>query len=317
MSSRSGAAPPVVRKLNVLLLALLGLLGGREARVRAQDARREDTGLTGAISEEEFKALHERPHDGSPAPRGEMLGLGTGPTQDRAYLSLPINAREGGAAPRGALVVIHEWWGLNDNVKHWTDRLAAEGYAALAVDLYGGQVATTADEAMALMKAVEQERALARLRAAAAFLRTDPRARAPGGREDAPAPKLGVIGWCFGGAQALQLAIAGPPQAAHTQDDPDLAAAVIYYGRLETDPARLRSVKAAVLGIFGTRDRSIPQETIDAFDRGLTEAGVVHELHRFDAEHAFANPSNPRYQSEAAAEAWARVQTFLARHLRP
>lgn len=286
----------MVRKLNVLLFALLGLLGGREARVRAQDARREDTGLTGAVSEEEFKALHERPHGDSPAPLGEMIALGA----DRAYLSLP----PGGAAPRGALVVIHEWWGLNDNVKHWTDRMAAEGYAALAVDLYGGQVATTPDEAMGLMKAVEQEKALARLRAAAAFLRTDPRARE---RADAPAPKLGVIGWCFGGAQSLQLAL----------NDPDLAAAVIYYGKLETDPARLRSIKAAVAGVFGTRDRSIPQETVDAFDRGLTDAGVVHEVHRFDAEHAFANPSNPRYQSEAAAEAWARVRTFLARHLRP
>ena len=202
--------------------------------------------------------------------------------------------------------MIHEWWGLNDNVKHWTDRMAAEGYAALAVDLYGGQVATSSTEAMALMQAVAQERALAlaRLRAAATLLRTDPRAR---GGADAPAPKLGVIGWCFGGAQSLQLAL----------NDPDLAAAVIYYGQLEADPARLRSIKAAVLGVFGTRDPSIPQETVDAFDRGLTDAGVVHELHRFDAEHAFANPSNPRYQSEAAAEAWARVRTFLARHLRP
>jgi carboxymethylenebutenolidase len=288
----------VVRKLNVLLLALLGLLGGREARVRAQDARREDTGLTGAVSEDEFKALHERPHDDSPAPRGELLTLGA----DKAYLSLP----PGGAAPRGALEVIHEWWGLNDNVKHWTDRMAAEGYAALAVDLYGGQVATTPDEAMALMKGVQQEQALARLRAAATWLRTDPRARGGPGA-DARAPKLGVIGWCFGGAQSLQLAL----------NDPDLAAAIIYYGKLETDPERLRSIKAAVLGVFGTRDRSIPQETVDAFDRGLTAAGVTHELHRYDAEHAFANPSNPRYQSEAAAEAWARVRTFLARHLRP
>lgn len=280
----------MVRRLNVLLLALLGLIAGREARVRAQEGRREDTGLTGAVSEEEFKAMHERPHDRSPAPRGQMLALG----QDQVYLSLPPT----GAAPRPALIVVHEWWGLNDNVKHWTDRLAAEGYAALAVDLYGGKVATTPDDALASMKAVDPAVALSRLRAASDFLRKDARVQAP---------KVGVIGWCFGGAQSLQLAL----------NDPELSAAAIYYGKLETDPAKLRSIKAAVIGIFGTRDRSIPQETVDAFDRGLTEAGVTHEVHRFDADHAFANPSNPRYQSEAAAEAWARVRTFLARHLRP
>lgn len=283
-------SPLVVRKLNVLLLALLGLIAGREARVRAQDARREDTGLTGAISEDEFKALHERPHDRSPAPRGQMVEL----TPDhRAYLALPS-----GEGPHPALVVIHEWWGLNDNVKHWTDRFAAEGYAALAVDLYGGRVATTADEAMGLMKGVDQEQALARMKAAEAFLRSDPRVRAT---------KVGAIGWCFGGSQALQLAL----------NDPDLAAAVLYYGRLVTDPERLRSIRAAVLGVFGARDRSIPQETVDAFERGLEQAKVAHEVHRFDADHAFANPSNPRYQSEAAADAWARARTFLARHLRP
>lgn len=282
--------PLVVRKLNVLLLALLGLIAGREARVRAQDPRRDDTGLTGAISEDEFKALHDAPHDRSPAPKGQMIELAP---DHRAYLSLP--AREG---PHPALVVIHEWWGLNDNVKHWTDRFAAEGYAALAVDMYAGRVATTSDEALSLMKGVDQAAALARMKAASAFLRADPRVRAP---------KVGAIGWCFGGGQALQLAL----------DDPELSAAVIYYGRLTTDPERLRSIRAAVLGVFGTRDRSIPQETVDAFEQGLAKAGVTHEVHRYDADHAFANPSNPRYQSEAAAEAWARVRTFLARHLRP
>ncbi len=286
--------PLVVRKLNVLLLALLGLVAGREARVRAQDARREDSGLTGAISEDEFKALHERPHDRSPAPKGLTVELAP---DHRAYLSLPP-----GDGPHPALVVIHEWWGLNDNVKHWADRFAAEGYAALAVDLYGGRVATTSDEALALMKGVDQEQALARMKAATAFLRADPRVR--GGAE---AVEVGAIGWCFGGAQALQLGL----------DDPELGAAVIYYGRLVTDPERLRSIRAAVLGVFGTRDRSIPQETVDAFDRALEQANVTHEVHRFDADHAFANPSNPRYQSEAAAEAWARARTFLARHLRP
>jgi carboxymethylenebutenolidase len=160
-------------------------------------------------------------------------------------------------------------------------------------------VATTPDEALAAMKAVAPEVALERMSAGVERLKGDARVLPL---------KVGVIGWCFGGAQALSLALARA----------DLAVAVIYYGRLVTDPERLRSIGAKVIGIFGTRDRSIPQETVDAFERGLEQAGVVHEVHRFDADHAFANPSNARaYQSASAAEAWSRVRAFLARHLRP
>lgn len=281
------------RTLAALLALFCATFG---APAKAQDpppARREDGQApeTGPLSEEEFKALHTLRQDGNPVLRGEAVKVG----DDTCYLSKPAHAAPGGPA----VVVIHEWWGLNENVKHWADRLAAEGYTALAVDLYGGQVATTPDQAMGLMKAVDPAVAVRRLQAAAAYLRETPTIKAG---------RLGSIGWCFGGAQSLALA----------QNDPALACAVIYYGGNPPQEAKaVEAVKAKVIAIYGTKDHSIPPERVAAFDKALTDAKVEHEVHRYDADHAFANPSNPRYQSEAAADAWAKVKAFLARHLKP
>lgn len=270
----------------LLLLAFASFLLG--PRLRAQDAPAQGAG--GAISEEEFKALHELKQGAPPKLDGQAQRVG----EDGCYLSLPRDAKPG----LPALVVIHEWWGLNDNVKHWADRFAAEGYAALAVDLYGGTVATTPDAAMAAMKAVDPAVAVRKLKAAVEFLRTDPRVKAT---------KVASIGWCFGGSMSLKLAL----------NEPTLSAAVVYYGaNPETDPKALAAIECPVVGVFGTRDKAIPQATVDALEKGLKEAGVTSEVHRFDADHAFANPSNPRYAAGPAAEAWAKVRAFLTRHLR-
>ena len=130
-----------------------------------------DTGLTGILSEEGFKALHQLSTEKAPKPAGVMIDL----AGSKAYLSLPAGAK----APLPGVIVIHEWWGLNDNIKHWSDRLAADGYAALAVDLYGGKVATTPDEAMAAMKLVKDDEAFKVLLAAREFLAKDERVHAP------------------------------------------------------------------------------------------------------------------------------------------
>lgn len=244
---------------------------------------------TGVLSEEAFKALHEHRDGNAPAPTGEMIELdGTG-----AYLSLPPGAK----TPVPAVVVIHEWWGLNGHIKHWADRLAADGYAALAVDLYGTKVATTPDEAMALMKSVDNEAARKTLGAAHRFLAEDPRIAAN---------KRGVIGWCFGGGWSLQ----------HALSTPDLDAAVVYYGRLVDDPQALSSISAPVLGVFGNLDEGIPPASVDAFEGAMKEAGRPLKVLRFDAPHAFANPSSKRYREEAAASAWTEVRAFLAENLR-
>ena len=240
----------------------------------------------GGLSEREFKALHELTSEKAPAPQGEELEVGGA----KAYLSLP----EG--EPKAGLVVIHEWWGLNDNIRHWSDRLASAGYAALAVDLYGGTVATTPDEAMAAMKSVDEKKAKAVLQAAHEFLGSD---------ERVSVSKRGVIGWCFGGAWSLQHALATE----------DLDVAVIYYGRLETDPAKLKAIKASVIGVFGNQDEGIPPAKVDEFEAALKEAGVKYEIHRYDANHAFANPSGGRYNHDAAAKAWKKVSAFLQAEL--
>jgi carboxymethylenebutenolidase len=196
------------------------------------------------------------------------------------------------------MLVIHEWWGLNEHIKHYADRLAAEGYASLAVDLYGGEVATTPDRAMELVKSVSPKKAQGMLTAAHQFLAEDSRIQAS---------SRGVIGWCFGGGWALQHAV-------HAKD---LDAAVMYYGRVVTDVDRLRDIEAPILGVFANNDESIPPDQVDAFDQALDRADVRHQIERYDAEHAFANPSSARYDEAAAAKAWEKTSAFLAESLKP
>jgi len=259
----------------VLLVACLAALGLAEEKF--------------PISEKEFKELHELTKEERPRPLGTMVKVG----DMQAYLTLPK-----GGAPRPGIVVIHEWWGLNEHIKYWADRLAADGYAALAVDLYEGKVATTRDDAMQYMKSVDPAKAIARLKAAHAFLVKDSRTKAP---------KTGCVGWCFGGGWSLKLALA----------EPELDAAVIYYGRLVTDPEKLKAIKANVLGVFGNQDRGIPPATVAKFEKALVEAKVEHAILRYDAKHAFANPSSGRYDEKSAADAWEHVRAFFAKHVGP
>lgn len=248
---------------------------------------------TGGVSEEEFKKMHELSKEKPPAPKGETIEL---PGGSKAYLSLPKDPKNK-TAPFPAVIVIHEWWGLNDHIRHWSDRLAAEGYAALAVDLYGGKVATDANQAMELMKGVDSAKATEIVKAAHGFLRKDPRVAAT---------KVGSIGWCFGGHWSLECAL----------NIPELDACVLYYGTLVTDPAELKKIKAPVLGIFGKKDKSITPDKVAAFDKALTEAKVEHAIESYDADHAFANPSGTRYDEESAKQAWEVARAFLAKKLR-
>jgi len=242
------------------------------------------------VDEAGFKALHQLKADQAPPPRGEMLNLSDG---SRAYLSLPE-----GQAPFPALVVIHEWWGLNGHIKHWSDRLANSGYAAIAVDLYGGKVADNPDDAMAYMKTVDGAAAKKTLLAAYELLGNDPRVKAN---------KRGSIGWCFGGKWSLELALAAP----------ELDAAVVYYGHVETNAERLADLQAPLLAIFGTRDEALDPSFVEKFSFGLEQAGdKSFEVVSFDGAHAFANPSGERYEEESAAKAWAKVQAFLGQQLR-
>jgi carboxymethylenebutenolidase len=179
-----------------------------------------------------------------------------------------------------------------------TRRLAGEGYVALAVDLYEGGVAEERGEARRLMQAAlaRPERILDNLRAAHRFL-----------TQEQGAPRTGSIGWCFGGGWSLQAALALPGE---------LDASVMYYGRVESDPARLAALETPLLGLFGGEDRGIPVEAVRAFERELTALGKPAEIRIYEgADHAFANPSGTRYQPEAAEDAWRRTLEFFRTNL--
>lgn len=211
------------------------------------------------------------------------------------FLARPVGS-EGADLP--GLVVIHEWWGLNENIQEMTRRLAEQGYVALAVDLYG-EVAADSDHAQELMRAAmsNAEVSTENLRQAVAYLRS---------REGAS--EVGVIGWCFGGAWSLRTALAMPDE---------IGATVIYYGQLETDRARLAVLDMPILGIFGAEDEGIPVAQVRTFEETLRGLGKDAEIHVYEgADHAFANPSGERYDAEAAEDAWAKTLTFLDEHLK-
>ncbi len=212
------------------------------------------------------------------------------------YLAKPA----GGGADLPGIIVIQEWWGLNDNIRSMARQLAAQGYTALAVDLYQGQVASDPETARSLMsESMGREAELEQnLRQAYAYL-----------TDQAAAPRVGVIGWCFGGGWSLRTALMLPGE---------VDGAVIYYGHLITDPERLAALDAPLLGIFGAEDGGIPIESVREFEVALHDLGKDAHVVVYDgAEHAFANPSGTRYDAGAAEDAWAETLAFFEKHLEP
>ncbi len=212
----------------------------------------------------------------------------------RGYFARPANGGE--KAP--GVIVIHEWWGLNENIEAMARQLAGEGYQALAVDLYEGKAGATAEEARALAGAARERegRSEENLRQAYAFL-TQQGAR-----------KVGTLGWCFGGGWSLRTAELLPDK---------VAATVIYYGRIETDPAKLQPLQMPILGHFGSLDGGIPLAAVRQFEAALKGLGKPAEIHVYEgADHAFANPSGTRYKADAAELAWTRTLAFLAKNLK-
>ncbi|MFZ1916786.1 MAG: dienelactone hydrolase family protein [Terriglobales bacterium] len=204
-----------------------------------------------------------------------------------------------GKGPFPALIVIHEFWGLNDWVKEEASKLADQGYIALAIDLYRGKVADTPDMAHELMRAVPTDRALRDLKAAYDFLAAQPNVKKD---------RIGSIGWCMGGGYSLDVALA----------EPGLAAAVINYGHLATDPAEMKKINAPILGLFGGQDRGIPPDDVKKFQATMEQLGKKIDVKIYpDAGHAFENPNNKQgYRAEDAADAWQRTVAFLASNLK-
>ncbi|MFZ0202200.1 MAG: dienelactone hydrolase family protein [Nitrososphaeraceae archaeon] len=200
-----------------------------------------------------------------------------------------------------AVVMIHEWWGLNDNIKDMANELAGEGYVVLAADLYNGEVATDPNRARELSSSVNEnpEQAITNLQSAVQYLASLPNVNSS---------RIASLGWCFGGGQSLQLAL-------HSEQNP-LAATVIYYGNLVNDTNELSKINWPVLGIFGDQDQSIPVESVDAFEQALNGTGIKNEIYIYPGVgHAFANPSGDNYAPEETADAWQKTLTFLNKYV--
>jgi carboxymethylenebutenolidase len=228
-----------------------------------------------------------------PSHSGAMVSLKNGATAFEGYLVKPK-----GTGPFPGVVVVMEWWGLNDQIRGVADRLAGEGYVAIVPDLYHGKVATDPEKAHELMRGVEEPAALGDLDAGVDYLRSLP---------EVGKGKIGSVGFCMGGGYALRLALKRE----------DLAAAVMFYGAPETDRAALARAACPVLGLFGEEDQGIPREKVEAMAKGLQEVGKGAEIKIYPhAGHAFFNETRPSYSPQAADDAWKKTTTFFRTHLK-
>ena len=227
------------------------------------------------------------------SPNGKSVQFKSGSETIGGYLTSPS-----GAGKHPGIVVIHEWWGLNDWVKEQTDKLADEGYVALAVDLYRGETASDPNKAHELMRGMPQDRALRDMKAAVDYLAAQP---------NVDAKRIGSIGWCMGGGLSLQLAI----------HDPRIVACVVNYGSLPTDSADIQKINAPILANFAAEDRGITPADVHAFEKAMKDAGKSLDAKIYEgAGHGFENPNNKEaYRAEAAGDAWIRITKFLKANL--
>jgi carboxymethylenebutenolidase len=223
---------------------------------------------------------------------GQMVEFERGDAKARGYLSVP----ESGSGP--GVVVLQEWWGLVPHIKDVADRFAAEGFVALAPDLYHGEATRSPDEAGKLMMALNIEQTESDLRGAIQYLL---------GQEAVTGESVGTVGFCMGGMLSLYAA----------SKNAQVGACVVFYGihpKVEPD---LDALRAPVLGIYAERDKSVPPEAVRELEASLRERGKQIETHIYPGtDHAFFNDTRPEvYDAEAAADAWRRTIEFLRGHL--
>jgi len=207
------------------------------------------------------------------------------------YLAEPI---QGSGFP--GVILIHEWWGLNDNIKSMARALASHGYIVLAVDLYAGQVATTPDGARQLLLSFDEQKAMENIGSAVNIL-----------KHNYNTTKVATIGWCFGGSQSLNYALSGNK----------VDATVLYYGQPVTNTTKLSAIKWPVLGFYGDKDQSNPLDKIKEFKTDLDDMGIQNEIYIYPGiGHAFANPSGATYAPKETSDAWNKTVSFLDKYLK-
>lgn len=223
---------------------------------------------------------------------GEMVQFPFDSGNTGGYLATPKQ----GSGP--GVIVIQEWWGLVDHIKDVCDRFADEGFVALAPDMYHGKTTKSPDEAGKLMMALRIDQAEKDLGAAVQYLLT---------QDSTTSKKLGVIGFCMGGALALYTA---------TRNQ-NIGACIVFYGIHSKVKPDLPNLQAPVLGIFGEKDRSVPPDVVHNLERQMKDLGKQVEMKIYPgANHAFFNDTRPEvYIAEAAADAWQRTLKFFREHL--
>jgi carboxymethylenebutenolidase len=282
-----------MKKILTLGAALLSLTFSASAQKMASCCARPASNLSASATEafamlaadKDFSGGHDAPLPYTYAGEGKMIEFKT-----------PDGAVGHGFEIKSAkpsnkyLFVIHEWWGLNDYIRKEAATFANEmpGVNVIAVDLYDGKVATTPEDAGKYMGEVKTERAQAILKGAQMYA--------------GPKAQLASIGWCFGGGWSLQEALLGGKQT---------VGCVMYYGMPEKDVAKLKTLNTDVLGIFASQDKWINPEVVAQFKKDMTAAGKSVTIESYDADHAFANPSNPKYKKDDAAKAHGQALAYL------
>ena len=198
------------------------------------------------------------------------------------------------SAPAGAVLLIHEWWGLNDQIRNVVPQFAEAGFLSLAVDLYGGEVADSPAKARDLMGQVQPDLATETLVTWIDWLRNHPKCNG----------KIGTVGWCFGGGWSLNASIATPVDAT-----------VIYYGRCAKSSDEVASLQGPVMGHFATQDKFINMDMVDGFENSMDAAGKTYSNFWYEADHGFANPTTTRHDAEDAMLARSRTLDFFQQHL--
>lgn len=255
-------------------------------------------GTVSAIAQHDHGNMLMQAPASTAAAMGKAVEYPSGTETVKSELFLPTGEDKKTTHP--AIILVHEWWGLNDWVRQQARDYASNGYVVLAVDLYRGQVAHDTETAHELSRGLPHDRARRDLLAAYGYLQQ---------RKDVGASgKIGTIGWCFGGGLALEFGIA----------QPGLSAIVVNYGSLPTDDADLQKITAPVLGNFGALDKGIPPSVVAAFQQQMQTLGKHVDVKEYaDAGHAFENENNQAgYNATDAADAKARTKQFLAANLK-
>jgi carboxymethylenebutenolidase len=219
---------------------------------------------------------------------GETIRLQTADSQPfDIYAAGPEDAK-------GAVMILHEWWGVMPHNRDWAERLAELGYRAIVVDLYDGRVTEDAEEASTWMREIDQAVADAKLKAALDYL-------------EQPGRAIATYGCSFGGKESMQATLLAPQK---------VAATIVAYCRMETDVEKLKTLQGPVLAIYAQQERNWPQKQED-FEVAMAFAGKDTEGVGYDAAHGFTNPTSPRYDAAADKDAWETLVRFLQLHLRP